>query len=366
MRHVAPAQSFTAAEEFRSMDALTSKRIDALRLFCVCMIVGLHVPSQAKSFKVTDWTDLSLIAWRIVPHGFGRFSLYLLFILTGYLFFLTYTNTLATYKDKIRKRIRSLIIPYVLWNIIAFFILTGSLKHVWNSWGLYDYINIFFYKMAGRRPMNFPLWYVQQVIYCLFLSPLLYALYRRLPWLSLPLFYGLYASTFYIDDLQIAIILRAFFMATAFMGLGGVIAMNRIRIAKHAIWDTAIIGVSICVSVWVNTFLANGNLATIYNLGLAPVGAYALWALFRYLPERWIHFLAGFNSYSFLIFGAHVLILGPLSKLLLSYYPWRGAWAKVAFGQLNMWITILLCIVVGALLKRFSPPVFKALTGWRS
>lgn len=347
------------------MDELVSKRIDALRLFCVCMIVGLHVPSQAVSFKVPAWTTFTRIAWRVVPHCFGRAALPLLFVVSGFLFYRTYRNTLQSYLKKIRSRLKSLILPYIVWNIIAFVFLASKHPGILQKWSFVDYINMFFYKMAGRRPLNFPLWFVQQLIYSLFLSPLLYVCYRYIPYLALPISFGLYTWTFYIADPKTAIILRAIFMATTFIGIGAVISMNNIRLPKRPVIDSVLMAVYAYSSVYVNTYISNHDDLILYNLCLMPLGIYSLWSLFRYIPENIIRVMAKLNSHSFIIFAAHFMVLNLFSKFMLPYFLWRDSNGKLAFFFVNMFSTIALCVLLGMLLKRFAPPVFKVLTGWR-
>ena len=54
-----------------------------------------------------------------MSHVISRAAVPTFFLISGYYFFLNTRFTLATYKDKLRKKIRTILLPYLLWNIIA-------------------------------------------------------------------------------------------------------------------------------------------------------------------------------------------------------------------------------------------------------
>lgn len=98
----------------------------------------------------------------------------LFFLISGYLFFQNKKcfNT-EFFIDKIRKRIRSLLIPYLIANIVTLLIalllgflhLPSFVKHV-------DLCNIL--RVLTIQPIDAPLWFIRDLICLVFLSPILY------------------------------------------------------------------------------------------------------------------------------------------------------------------------------------------------
>lgn len=137
--------------------------------------------------------------------------------MSGFLFFLkTPDLTKVIYKSKIGKRFHSLLIPYVIWNIIQLIIvLVISLfkqllgggtwnqycasiddifsKHgllnvfwCWDSWGG-DYVNCIGTSSYLSGPYNLPLWYLRNLIIISLLTPVLYYLLKKMGWLVISL-----------------------------------------------------------------------------------------------------------------------------------------------------------------------------------
>lgn len=96
----------------------------------------------------------------------------LFFLISGYLFFQNKKcfNT-EFFIDKIRKRIRSLLIPYLIANIVTLLIallpiylhLPSFVKHV-------DLCNIL--RVLTIQPIDAPLWFIRDLICLVFLSPI--------------------------------------------------------------------------------------------------------------------------------------------------------------------------------------------------
>lgn len=87
------------------------------------------------------------------------------FVMSGYLFFANVTKWNATtYWQKMKRRIISLLIPYIIWNLLMTVKLhTFSLSIFWE-------------------PANMPLWFLRDLMIVSLLAPIIYIGVKRLGW----------------------------------------------------------------------------------------------------------------------------------------------------------------------------------------
>lgn len=124
-----------------------------------------------------------------------RLCVPLFFIISGYLFFLTIDEfSFATYKNKIRHRVSSLLIPYFVWNLITlllYFIGCTLLFPMPSGKPIVEY-NIqdflFCFWDMGRVTGNpevtglvidTPLWFIRDLFIVSLLSPIIYILLKK-------------------------------------------------------------------------------------------------------------------------------------------------------------------------------------------
>ena len=105
----------------------------------------------------------------------------LFFVLSGYLFFLNCPEkpTAAYFGDKLKRRIFTLLIPYLIAVIIAFVCYWAAGRYapslVSGYFGdkLYDPVFVFW-----TGPINLSLWFIRELMVCCLLSPLVWLLVR--------------------------------------------------------------------------------------------------------------------------------------------------------------------------------------------
>ena len=136
-------------------------------------------------------------------------SVPMFFWFSGLLFFYKTEFCLEAYKKKLRRRVRTLLVPYILWNLIAILwtakIFVPGLSSLFSNadgvklnltiWG---FINCFYDNSRGlflapevnlvnpAIPINGPLWYIRDLMVLVLISPVLYWLIKKLRvWLLL-------------------------------------------------------------------------------------------------------------------------------------------------------------------------------------
>lgn len=169
------------------MTPLQSMRITGLRATLNWMVVVLHawaafqyVPNPAVvplQWNLARWLSNSL-AVSLLPA---------LFFLSGLLFGSNYDGSLNNTVQKIRSRVHSLVVPYLLWNatfVVVYLVLANWVPRLQARVETYELTSI-----AGcanavlgitTGPINGPLWFVRNLFLLVLLTPLLYRLLKRL------------------------------------------------------------------------------------------------------------------------------------------------------------------------------------------
>ena len=142
--------------------------IDALRTFCNLLIVFVHVSaiklvSEANSLDTPTVKFIcNKVAWSAMP---------VLFIVSGYLLMRNYS--FPVWKNKLKKRMNALIVPYLAWNLL-YVMLLSALSMIENG-GLLWPIWKALLKVFGiaTQPADTPLWYIRSLLVWLLLVPIL-------------------------------------------------------------------------------------------------------------------------------------------------------------------------------------------------
>lgn len=154
----------------------SSRLID---LFKIVLTVGI-VCRHAALVDVGDDYPLFYFFTKCLM-GITEICVPLFYVLSGYLFFLNCPESpnVSYFVGKLRKRLFSLVIPYLIANVIAFGCYwfaehyVPSLVSGFFGDKLHDPIFVFW-----SGPVNLSLWFVRELILCCLLSPLVWVLVR--------------------------------------------------------------------------------------------------------------------------------------------------------------------------------------------
>jgi peptidoglycan/LPS O-acetylase OafA/YrhL len=123
---------------------------------------------------VRGYVSLALMRWALPFLG----------LVSGYLFFRTLSPTAAGFAAKLRTRLHTLLIPFLIWSGLGV-LFTIAVTHS-SFAGESPYWTI---RSAGEalnrwllHPVLYPLWFLQALMTCMVLSPLVYLAVRGLRW----------------------------------------------------------------------------------------------------------------------------------------------------------------------------------------
>jgi len=118
----------------------------------------------------------------------GNLSLSYFFLSTAFLFYFNLTE--ENVWKKIKKRVKTLIVPYVVWNIIAFVWYSFLNRSLFTCTGVADFL----YQWL-ISPYDAPLWYIVVIFALTFLAPALLKL-KKHPKVLLGILAGIYIFAF--------------------------------------------------------------------------------------------------------------------------------------------------------------------------
>lgn len=286
----------------------------------------------------------------------------LFFLLSGLLFF----NGINTVKDclvKIKKRIRTLVIPYLLWNIIfvLWYVLLAiipGVKPFVNS----DVLSLLkdpltAFKYLYIEPANFPLWFIRDLISFTFLSPLIYYYLKYMKWWGVVL---------YCIVSQFIPLHGWCFMLGGFIALYSNIENIDYFLSKRIVVSSAVIfvGISAYVSLQSVDYHLNYWIVVLQII----TGLVTIWKAYDYIAtgrhiinqSLWTKVL----GYSFFIYLFHEPVFNIVKKLNIMIWG-THAWSLILLFLVNPIIMISISIWVAKVLQYLFPRAYNILVGGR-
>ena len=129
-----------------------------------------------------DWPDwliyiFTYLYWLLLPARVPT-----LFIISGYFFFRSQKERNTNFFiDKYKRRIHSLLLPYIVWNLISILLMYFRYDVLANSgYSLSDYMSGFWSSAINGNglPANAPLWFMRNLMVVTLTTPVIYALVK--------------------------------------------------------------------------------------------------------------------------------------------------------------------------------------------
>ena len=288
----------------------------------------------------------------------GRITVPLFFFISGYLFYLKFDGSLNAYKSKMIKRVSSLIVPYILWNLLAFFfywsIGIAEGKDFLTSFWSVDY-------HSGHSPADGPLWFLRTLILLLPLTPIIYIFYinKYLCIGSLFLYLLLFSNSgIFKQGMTIGF---ACFNLGAFGALSNLGKLLEEKYPQHGFINklALVFFIILCILDY-KLRLDNEFVWGIVHWSVLTIGSVLVMTSTSLLGERTTIILDYLGKASFFIFCLHEPIIPYVRSVFL---PLAGC------GDLGYTLTVVtvvvICLAVFEIMKRFCPSVLKILNGGR-
>lgn len=289
------------------------------------------------------------------------------FFISGLLFFHNTTNfNHDTWKKKLQRRLHTLFIPYIIWNIFAIILLwltlhTGMGHYTANSKIFSPSIGNFlkcFWMYDGMLadsfnpssyPINVALWYVRNlIILCLIAKPIHFAIKR-----NIPVTFTLCAAIWvFIHDSSLF-----FFTAGAYFSISkhNTTNLNRNNILYTSLCAYILSGVALLLIPYQES--VSYIIKQINIIAFIPL----VFSIANNIKEiTQLHFL---SSASCLIYFAHQPICGKINKLIIVTMHPESQKLEFVINMLAVIITIVLLSVLYRIMAKYSHKILYILTG---
>jgi surface polysaccharide O-acyltransferase-like enzyme len=168
-----------------------SDKIKILSLASILIVLYIHSGFHSNEIEGMAFNNY---VQKMISGMIGRCAVPLFYIISGYLFFYKVPNGIYSIFEKMKKRVRTLVIPYIIGCI--FFVVFGVLVAIIPGTGKFMNGSVLpileeswktilisvFYDAGTGMPMAAQLWFLRDLIILVTLSPLWYLLYKHLKW----------------------------------------------------------------------------------------------------------------------------------------------------------------------------------------
>jgi surface polysaccharide O-acyltransferase-like enzyme len=356
------------------IDNQSSLRLKLLRFPPIIGVMYIHaygtvIHYPGGSFGTADLNSLTNVIRILLSEGIARTAVPLFFLMSGYLFFATFHWSQQTYLAKILSRLRSLLIPFLFWNlaVLAFFALaqavpatqpyfTGLGKKI-AEYGLFDYVNAVF-GLTGY-PIAYHFWFIRDLMLLVLLAPALAAIVRFVP---IPFFLAVYVC-WVTESWPVSMpgaVGVFFFSAGALCGIReqSLFAFDRFSRVIYLIYAPLLIADVVWYEAWFNVY--------IHRTGLIFGVLAALCVTRQILGVPWLcKGLVALGGASFFVYAAHEPLLGVARLLAFKYVPLDGAYTMLA---LYLGIPLLVTATLAgchSILRMLCPRLLSLITGGR-
>lgn len=169
------------------MDARLSKTFNLLRFPLIVLVVFIHTFDGAvtiNGMQIEGGGICYHALGNLISRGLARIAVPLFFFMSGYLYFKESSLSVTLYRKKTKTRVKSLLIPYLLWNV---WVLVFMFGYQWigakvgfefsgkliRDFTAADFVRSFWDRGSGY-PICFQLWFLRDLILLSFLAPVIY------------------------------------------------------------------------------------------------------------------------------------------------------------------------------------------------
>lgn len=325
------------------MDKDCSKKIVFLNYLLTCFVVFIHADNR--SVAEYSCVDIGGFEWvyQLLGKVYGT-AVPTFFALSGYLFFRNLSAD--TVGRKLKSRIRSVLIPYLFWNISLYAVRIG-LSYIP---GIGERMNFKIPQLTLKvllleNHANPPLWYLPILFMLQILSPIVLWLFNRLKKYSIVFVIGLWAVSFWLD--------WGYFNPLTYAPIyvsGGYIAYFFSEYAECYRTDNWKYYICILLAAFGAYFISR-------NL-FGPVFWWSIMSLIKRAPYK------DFMKVSFFIYCSHFLAVLCLRKALTILLGVNPVTMVINYFTVGF-VTIAVLTVLGYLFKKKMPKCYSVICGGR-
>ena len=376
---------------------LQSTTIDLLRFPLAIMVIFIHMKPSVINLIEADFGLISghgiyNVTGIIFSHVLTHIAVPTFFFISGFLFFINFQEwSWEGYKKKLNSRIKTLFIPYLLWNAVPFLLVVLAMMagvvikgnsiegvstliteknwHIfydYNEWGT-TRINWLGENLRMTGPYDLPLWFLRDLIVVTIMTPIIHYVIKQLGLFIISILFVAYISRIWI--LLPGFNITAFF----YFSTGAYFALNMINIIQF-VDKYKLLFIPVCIILLVATIIYDGE-NTVIGQNIYPLfvctGVFAIFyvasrCIIRYniKPNKLL------VSSCFFIYSFHLVVFpligNPLmltSRVLHYVIPGNTGFEDVFCYLIAPIATAFLCLLILMLARRLFPKLILYFSG---
>ena len=346
------------------MTQYLSDKIKILSFVAIILVLYIHSGFHDYPHEILGM-EFNHFLQSAISEKIGRCAVPLFYMISGYLFFQN-VNSLDDVFGKMRKRVKSLLIPYLI-AALFFPMFLLLIEHIpfaakmSNGNGILTEFqkpigdvlrDIFIGKDGGSSPWAFHLWYLRDLIIIVACSPILYFLRKYLKIESVCLIF------FVLSYVDIPVVQFSSF----FWFIAGEAFLTRLDKVRSWIWLVIYLIISSLEMVFSCDF-------SYMKIPITFVGVVAMWSMYDYFVDKSFVLKNHYNlstvcSFTFFIYLFHEPTLNVVRKLLVIVLG-RSSFGFAVNYMLSPWIFAILFILLGLFCRKYIPRLYSICVGGR-
>ena len=348
------------------MTQYLSDKLRVLSLVSIILVLYIHSGFHADEIEGMMWNDS---VQTLVSGMMGRCAVPLFYVISGYLFFLKVPEGMKSIYSKMRKRVGTLVVPYIVGCL--FFVGFGVLMAVVPGVSKYmnssmmplfskpvgEILRSIFYDAGNGSPCAFQLWFLRDLILIVATSPLWYLLLKHLRWILVVTCFGL--TYLHIQFIP--------FFALFWFLFGGQLVQVKNKYGGASLTVFTIV-VFLFLSV-VQLFMPDMIDWELVKIPIVILGLISIWGIydmvlgkdFKLSEHRW---LATACQFTFFIYLFHEPTLNIVRKLIVVVLG-KNEFGYLTSYLISPWIFTVCAVFEGLLFRKYLPRVYNVCTGGR-
>lgn len=352
------------------MTQYLSDKLRVLSLISIIFVLYIHSGFHADEIEGMVVNDR---VQEFVSGMMGRCAVPLFYVISGYLFFLKVPEGMKSIYGKMRKRVGTLVVPYIIGCLffvgfgVLMAVLPGVSKYMNSSLmplffkPIGEILRSIFYDAGNGTPCAFQLWFLRDLILIVATSPLWYLCLKHLKW-------GFVAVVFVLTYFDVP---HVPFLSLFWFVLGG--QLTKVKIEMGGVNGVINIGLlALCLFLVLSIVelffpeMIDWKSLRIPIILIGIVGAWGLYDAvvgknFSLLQHQW---LTTACQFTFFIYIFHEPTLNIVRKLIVVVLG-KNEFGYMASYLISPWIFTVCAVFAGLLFRKYLPRVYDVCTGGR-
>jgi surface polysaccharide O-acyltransferase-like enzyme len=351
------------------MDDTLSRKLRVTTFIAIILVVFIHAYNLKTNFSTGThairYDSKTAFIENLLSENIAQIAVPFFFIASGYLFHINIDGSAESFKRKISKRSKTLLVPFLFWSTSAFaaiyiaqlFPATGSF---FSHERFADYSIPEILRAIFVSSMAYQLWFIRDLFIFVLLTPIIFPVLRR-------------GGVYFVSALMIIWLTGITpewpifrFIGFVFFVLGSFIATSGKRYAfslKKSRWLIIPWLIIVLITTYLMTY-GGAKFVLLENIAIL-IGVTAFWFnydWYSFIFERkrifWV------TQFTFFVYAAHEPMLVITRKLWIKLLGISEASALIGYFVCPL-LVLFICITLAIMLKSYCRGLYNVMTGWR-